>query len=163
MKNFAVKPENYFWLKDGRQIKSLEELSSVLKNISKDVFSHHVNDAKNDFASWINDVFKNKVLAKEIRSKKTPEEIVLCLKRRKKTVKTAKKAIKKVKTEKLRFKKRSKVIHKKIDRIYKKEYPKKEDITSHRCLTMGFSCSIADFLLGILIGILIAVMLSKVI
>jgi hypothetical protein len=84
MKDPEIRPENYFWLKDNRQIKSLEELSKILEDIPLDVFNHHVNDTKNDFANWIRDVFKKKGLSEEIGKKNTAKEIIECLKKERK-------------------------------------------------------------------------------
>jgi hypothetical protein len=68
--------EKVFYLADGRKLKSLVELTEALENMSEDVFRHHVNAARNDFSAWINDVFKDKDLAqdmKEIRDKADAE------------------------------------------------------------------------------------------
>ena len=61
-----ITPEKQFALCDGRIIKDLKQLAELLKNIDDDVFYHHVNEFKNDFATWINDVFKDENLAEEI-------------------------------------------------------------------------------------------------
>jgi len=61
-----ISPEHYFYLKDGQVIKDLEDLLFALETMSDDVFSHHVNAERNDFANWIKDVIKNKDLAREI-------------------------------------------------------------------------------------------------
>ena len=34
--------------------------------MTDDIFKHHVNEMKNDFANWIKDVFKEEKLAKEL-------------------------------------------------------------------------------------------------
>jgi hypothetical protein len=200
MKYPEIKPENYFWLKDGRTIKNLEELSKILENIPQDVFSHHVNDSKNDFANWIRDIFRDKKLAGKLSKKKSAKEIIGCLKekaerKRAKTVKVTKKKVvisKKIKKNKVRIKSKKK-ISKKINKKHRKKKIRvhkktvKNDVEKdvkgiidekstvikkqakdikkpeHHCSTIGFKCSLVDFLLGILIGILIAVMLSKVI
>ena len=61
-------PEEYhFVMKDGDKIKSIQELADKLEHMSEDVFTHHVNEAKNDFANWIGDVFNEEKLAKELR------------------------------------------------------------------------------------------------
>lgn len=71
----AIKPEQYFWLANGKPVKSLSELSEVLAGMSKEVFNHHVTSEKNDFSNWIKGVFKGKSLADEIESTKTPKEM----------------------------------------------------------------------------------------
>ena len=47
--------------------KSLQELADAMETMHEDVFKHHVNDTKNDFASWIEDVFEEKGFSKELR------------------------------------------------------------------------------------------------
>ena len=47
-----VKPENTFWLKNGNGIKKIAELGRELKQMKEEIFSHHVNNGKNDFANW---------------------------------------------------------------------------------------------------------------
>jgi hypothetical protein len=59
--------EKVFYLADGRKLKSLVELTEALENMTEDVFRHHVNEAKNDFSNWINDVFKDKELAQDMK------------------------------------------------------------------------------------------------
>lgn len=67
---------NYFYLKDGRIIKSIEELPDSLEIISKDIFEHHVNSYKNDFAKWIYDEFKENSLSSLIGNIKSKEEMI---------------------------------------------------------------------------------------
>ena len=45
------------------------------------VFAHHVNSEKNDFATWINDVFGERWLAAKVRSAKTKAEMKNALRR----------------------------------------------------------------------------------
>lgn len=70
----TIKPENYFFLKDGRALKDISELAKVLDSIGKDVFDFHVNDAKNDFSNWIRDIIGEKELAEAIRKIKDPKQ-----------------------------------------------------------------------------------------
>lgn len=58
-----INPEHYFVLHGGRVIKDLNELVQALKTIDKKTFDYHVNDSKNDFANWIQYVFKSRKLA----------------------------------------------------------------------------------------------------
>ena len=58
-----VNPENNFWASDGRSIKNLFELADVLESMSHETFSSHVNEHKNDFSAWLNDVVGAKELA----------------------------------------------------------------------------------------------------
>lgn len=68
-----------FVLKDGRILKDLVELSNAIEHMSDDVFSHHVNNAKNDFRNWVKDVFNQNELAAELERSRTRNEMQLAL------------------------------------------------------------------------------------
>jgi hypothetical protein len=73
-------PEEYaFVLADGRKLQSLHELGSALRDMSDDVFRHHVNEWRNDFSSWVKEVFDEPELADELKSinSKLEAEVVL--------------------------------------------------------------------------------------
>ena len=55
--------EHYFYLCDGNVIKNVLDLSKHIEKMSDEVFGHHVNDMKNDFSSWINDIYSDEKLA----------------------------------------------------------------------------------------------------
>lgn len=59
--------EHHFALNDGRVLKSVQELADSLEDMATEVFDHHVNPFRNDFANWVEDVFQEKGLAKELR------------------------------------------------------------------------------------------------
>ena len=59
--------ENHFVLHDGKKLKSIIDMVDEFKDMSIDVFNHHVNEGRNDFANWVDDVFKDKELAEELR------------------------------------------------------------------------------------------------
>lgn len=67
---------NYFYLKDGRIIKTIEELPNVLETLKDSVFSEHVTPYKNDFARWIYNEFHNSELASLIGAIKSKEETI---------------------------------------------------------------------------------------
>ncbi len=51
-------PQEYeFYLNDGRRLGSVFELVDALETMSDEIFREHVTEAKNDFSSWIKDVF----------------------------------------------------------------------------------------------------------
>ena len=57
---------------DGKRINTLLELAFELSQMREDVFAHHVNSSKHDFAIWINDVFglsKHAWVLKEIKDR----------------------------------------------------------------------------------------------
>jgi len=71
-----VPPESYFYLYNGVIIKNLHEMIEALEIMEEDTFRHHVNDKKNDFAEWINNVVKDKGLAEKVYKSKTRDEII---------------------------------------------------------------------------------------
>ncbi len=62
--------EKMFHLANGKYLKSIKELGDSLEKMDKGIFNHHVNNERNDFANWVELVFKDKTLAKEIRKEK---------------------------------------------------------------------------------------------
>ena len=60
-------PDNLvFYCRDGKVFKNLKDLRDGLANINNDVFLHHVNISKNDFARWVLDVIKDNTLASKL-------------------------------------------------------------------------------------------------
>ena len=78
-KTSEIPPEKYFVLRSGKSIKSVEELALMLDAISDDDFSFHVNEEKNDFARWIDDVFGKKDLAECLQPLKDKKESQIAL------------------------------------------------------------------------------------
>ena len=58
--------DHYFFVNDGTVLRNVLDLSKQLDKMADEVFEHHVNDMKNDFASWIKEVFKEEKLAEEL-------------------------------------------------------------------------------------------------
>ncbi len=77
-----VKPENTFWLKNGKGIKNIAELGRELKQMKDEVFSHHVNDSKNDFANWTEFCLQDQKLAVLLRTTKNRERMAAITERR---------------------------------------------------------------------------------
>jgi hypothetical protein len=69
-----VEPNQYFITKTGKEIKSIQELPEHLQQMDEETFKHHVNEQKNDFSNWIQDVIKDKELAEEIKTEKNKAE-----------------------------------------------------------------------------------------
>ena len=61
-----IKPEEYFYLKNGRVLKNLYEFTNSLASMDDETFKHHVNKERNDFAEWIRHVLKDEGLANQI-------------------------------------------------------------------------------------------------
>lgn len=71
-----VKPEHYFWLKDGTEIKNLREMHKAMKSMDDGIFKHHANEQRNDFHNWVRDVHKDRTLALRLLNSKTKEEMM---------------------------------------------------------------------------------------
>jgi len=71
--------EQYFILCNGEPIKNVEELADVMEDLRDEVFNFHVTPDKNDFATWIHDVFKDIELAEELANIKHKEPMRLVL------------------------------------------------------------------------------------
>ncbi|MBN1385735.1 hypothetical protein JW968_02030 [Candidatus Woesearchaeota archaeon] len=62
-----AKQEHHFKLHMGADIGSLKELADALEIMNDTSFGHHVNQHKNDFAVWVEEVIGDKELASEIK------------------------------------------------------------------------------------------------
>ncbi|MFC1648577.1 hypothetical protein ACFL1B_03900 [Nanoarchaeota archaeon] len=71
-----IPSQQYFYACDGSIIRSLEELFLELQHMPEHVFSHHVNEERNDFHSWINDVFGNYKLAQNLKDARTKDDVL---------------------------------------------------------------------------------------
>ena len=78
----SVPDDKVFVLSDGSRLHNLQELLDSLKVMDEEIFSHHVNDQKNDFANWIRDVFLDKRLADQISASKSRLQVMLLIRRR---------------------------------------------------------------------------------
>jgi len=56
---------------DGKGVTTLSEISSSLKDMNEDVYAHHVNSSKNDFATWVGDIFGDYELGKILKKSKS--------------------------------------------------------------------------------------------
>ncbi|MBD3203939.1 hypothetical protein GF327_06575 [Candidatus Woesearchaeota archaeon] len=113
-----ISPENYFTVSDGQIIKSPEELKIILAYMEQETFKKHVNEDKNDFSDWIRNVFNDKELSENLKTKKTKKEMVEYLRNYYK---------KKSKENIDRFdKKKESVYEKKIDLNQEKKYSGQE-------------------------------------
>ncbi|MBI5881153.1 hypothetical protein HZB90_03420 [archaeon] len=74
-----VPGERVFRLRDSAEIGNLEDLYSALRSMPEDIFSHHVNNEKNDFGNWIRDVHKDYRLANSLFSSTTKEECLIAV------------------------------------------------------------------------------------
>ena len=74
-----TKPEFYFKVIDGSEIKNLLELADSLEKMSDDAFYFHVNSQRNDFSNWIRDVFHEDGLADSVAKKGGRLEASICI------------------------------------------------------------------------------------
>ncbi len=63
-----VPADKTFKLSDGGEIHNERELADAINIISSDMYAHHVNPEKNDFAKWVSDVIGDDELADRIRA-----------------------------------------------------------------------------------------------
>ena len=59
--------EQCFWVHNGPILSNLIELRDMLREIQEDVYVHHVDASRNDFAEWVEHVLSDAALAKALR------------------------------------------------------------------------------------------------
>lgn len=74
-----VPKDKCFYTINGGECRDLLSLADKIDEMEDHQFKHHVDDSKNDFASWIEDVFHEPKLATKIRNAKSKEEHVILL------------------------------------------------------------------------------------
>ena len=65
-----------FYFCNGDSVGNLDELLGKLKVIDDDCFEHHVNEERNDFASWIEASLGMGVLGRRIEKLKDKKKII---------------------------------------------------------------------------------------
>jgi hypothetical protein len=78
-RNFAVADDQAFVLSNGEKLRTLDELSEAINLIDPDTFHAHVNEEKNDFASWVEHVFGEMELAENLRKFPTPLRMMVSI------------------------------------------------------------------------------------
>ncbi len=73
-------PGAAFLLKNGQEVRNLKELLEALETIDDATYAHHVNEHRNDFAAWIQNILQQEDLAEQIRNKKAKEQLLRILK-----------------------------------------------------------------------------------
>ena len=74
--------EHHFVVADGKKLKNIMELADALETMSEEIFRHHANELKNDFSSWVKDVFYDHSLAEDISRAKNRLETQITILRR---------------------------------------------------------------------------------
>ncbi len=70
-----AKPELMFRLQGGGMIRNIPELKKALAKMSDSSYSHHVSEARNDFAQWIKDVFHDTALAQQVQHARSKHQM----------------------------------------------------------------------------------------
>jgi hypothetical protein len=120
----GIPAEKYFYAADGSILKNKKELLRALKNMSDAAFSYHANASKNDFASWIRDVFSEKALSERMQRAATRAELISVLANTHKNKPQKPKHIKREKTKKIA--KESKMVKKAVKTKKAKPAPAKK-------------------------------------
>lgn len=60
------KHKKTFYLQSGETFKDLQSFAKKLPKMTEDVFKHHVNPKKNDFANWVRNSLNEKELADKL-------------------------------------------------------------------------------------------------
>lgn len=71
--------DEYFVLMSGKAIRSLRELAQDLGEMDDVVFYHHVNDYRNDFVSWVKDIFNELELAEKISNERDKKRMQIII------------------------------------------------------------------------------------
>jgi hypothetical protein len=77
----APRGQEFVVSRSGRKLTSIAELRSTLPELSDEQFADHVSGQKNDFATWIRDVFHETTLANMMRRCHSRAEMIEILKR----------------------------------------------------------------------------------
>lgn len=71
-----VNTEHVFHFEDGKKAHNLKDLRDCIDGMTQSSFSAHVDDANNDFANWVEFVYKKKAVAEDLRKVSSPKESV---------------------------------------------------------------------------------------
>ena len=70
-----VSEQELFHLQNGLDVTSLRELVVRLRTMEEKTFEHHVGGGKNDFSTWVKDVFGEERLSRKIQAIKKKDEM----------------------------------------------------------------------------------------
>ena len=63
-----VPEDKRFWCCDGKVIKNVRELVTLLQGMSEETFRSHSTDTGSDFVNWVRDVIGDEKLARDLLS-----------------------------------------------------------------------------------------------
>lgn len=69
-----VPEDKVFWSHDGQMYRNLNELAQGLANMNDETYMYHANEAKNDFARWVQDVIGDRDLAFDLENTTSRQE-----------------------------------------------------------------------------------------
>src|SRR3989338_10517519 len=81
-----VPPDNNFFVCNGHVLRNIRELCEELRAIDEGSYPYHVNQEKNDFSNWVNDILKDKKLADDLRMSIKKEDALEIVEKRVKTL-----------------------------------------------------------------------------
>lgn len=73
---------NCFNMCNGNKLYNLDDFLIELKTVDDGSFHNHVNDERNDFSNWVNDIKGCKVLANQIKKSKSKEEMIIFIEKK---------------------------------------------------------------------------------
>lgn len=69
--HISAEGNNRFWVHDGPVLSDIAELNRALKEMNDDQYAYHVNESKNDFANWVDEVLQDPHCAEDLRHAKS--------------------------------------------------------------------------------------------
>ncbi len=79
MRKYIIPVAYCFEVSGGEILSDLADLYYSLREMDNEKFTHHVNEGKNDFADWVEEVFRERELANKMRQVSAKDEMVACL------------------------------------------------------------------------------------
>lgn len=75
----TIPGDKWFYFSSGMKASSIEELKKALEKIDEAEFRHHVNNERNDFANWVEHVFRKTKLARTMREVSEKDGLLIIL------------------------------------------------------------------------------------
>ena len=75
----TVNEQHHFHVADGMKLENLMQLMEYLEKMNIETYKFHANESKNDFSSWIKDVFEEPELAENLKTASTKENAQLII------------------------------------------------------------------------------------
>ena len=71
-----AEPGAHLWIHFGPIVGNLKDFLNSLRNMDAETFRYHVNEQRNDFAKWVEDIMQDQGLAKLLQSIKEKKKYV---------------------------------------------------------------------------------------